>query len=507
MIVLATVTILMSLTNDNIAKSSSTSDRSRWIALVILCVGMLMIVLDATIVNVALPDIQSDLGFSQSSLAWVVNAYLISFGGLLLFAGRLGDLLGRRDVFMAGLGLFTAASLACGLSDSQSVLVVARFIQGIGGALTSAVILGMIVTMFPEPGEQAKAIGVYSFVASAGGSIGLLAGGAITEAINWHWIFIVNLPIAIVTGVLALRYLDRDNGLGFSKGADLPGAGLIVAALMMGVYAIVEASNYGWGSAHTLGFGAGAVALLVGFIVREGRASNPLVPLRIFRSRNLSGANIVQALMVAGMYGMFFLGALYLQKVLGFSSLEVGLGFIPVTALIGTLSLGFSAKLNLRFGAKATLVPGLAFVAAGLALFSRITVDGSYWTEVLPAMVLIGIGAGLSFPSVMTLAMTGVRPEEAGLASGLVNTTLQVGGALGLAVLATLSTSRTSNLVNGGDTAAQALTSGYRLAFVIGAAFALAGVAVALFVLKSGSSASEESAVESAEPAFSSEAA
>jgi EmrB/QacA subfamily drug resistance transporter len=499
----------MSLTNGNIAQSSSTSDRSRWVALVILCVGMLMIVLDATIVNVALPKIQSDLGFSQSSLAWVINAYLITFGGLLLLAGRLGDLLGRRDVFLSGLVLFTGASLACGLADSQTVLVAARFVQGVGGALTSAVILGMIVTMFPEPGEQARAIGVYSFVASAGGSIGLLAGGAITEAINWHWIFIVNLPIALVTGTLAVRYLSRDRGLGISQGADLPGAGLIVAALMMGVYAIVEASNYGWGSAHTLGFGAGAVALMIAFVAREARAANPLVPLRIFRSRNLSGANVVQGLMVAGMYGMFFLGALYLQKVLGFDSLEVGLGFIPVTAIIGALSLGFSAKLNMRFGAKATLVPGLVFVAAGLVLFSRISVDGSYWSEVLPAMVLVGIGAGLSFPSVMTLAMTGVRPEEAGLASGLVNTTLQVGGALGLAVLATLSTSRTTNLVNSGEGSHAALTSGYQLAFVIGAGLLVAAVAVAVVVIRSGSPAGEAAAVEAAEgePAFSSEAA
>jgi len=499
----------MSLTNGNIAQSSSTSDRSRWIALVVLCVGMLMIVLDATIVNVALPKIQTDLGFSQSSLAWVVNAYLISFGGLLLFAGRLGDLLGRRDVFLSGLVLFTAASLACGVSDSQSVLVVSRFIQGIGGALTSAVILGMIVTMFPQPGEQAKAIGVYSFVASAGGSIGLLAGGAITQVINWHWIFIVNLPIAIVTGVFAMRVLARDRGIGFSKGADLPGAGLIVAALMMGVYAIVEASNYGWGSAHTLGFGAGAVALMIGFVIRESRAANPLVPLRIFRSRNLSGANAVQGLMVAGIYGMFFLGALYLQRVLGFDSLEVGLGFIPLTAIIGILSLGFSAKLNLRFGPKATLVPGLVFVAAGLALMSQITAGGSYWTEVLPAMVLVGIGAGLSFPSVMTLAMTGVRPEEAGLASGLVNTTLQVGGALGLAVLATLSTSRTANLVSDGTANSSALTSGYRLAFLVGAGLVLGAVAIALTVIRAGSSATDEVAVAAAEaePVFSSEAA
>ncbi|MBS1862689.1 MAG: DHA2 family efflux MFS transporter permease subunit [Actinobacteria bacterium] len=497
----------MSLTNDNIAQSSSTSDRSRWIALVVLCVGMLMIVLDATIVNVALPKIQTDLGFSQSSLAWVINAYLISFGGLLLLAGRLGDLLGRRDVFLTGLVLFTGASLACGLADSQSVLVVARFIQGVGGALTSAVILGMIVTMFPEPGDQARAIGVYSFVASAGGSIGLLAGGAITQAINWHWIFIVNLPIAIVTGVLALRYLSRDRGMGFAQGADLPGAGLIVAALMIGVYAIVEASNYGWGSAHTLGFGAGALFLLVAFVTREARAANPLVPLRIFRSRNLSGANVVQGLMVAGMYGMFFLGALYLQKVLGFDSLEVGLAFIPVTAIIGTLSLGFSAKLNLRFGAKATLVPGLVSVGAGLALFSQISVDGSYWSEVLPAMVLVGIGAGLSFPSVMSLAMTGVRPEEAGLASGLVNTTLQVGGALGLAVLATLSTNRTTDLVASGEGSHAALTSGYQLAFVVGAGLLVGAIAVALAVIQSGPTSPDAVAAAEAEPAFSSEAA
>jgi len=495
--------------NDNIAQSSSTSDRSRWVALVVLCVGMLMIVLDATIVNVALPKIQTDLGFSQSSLAWVINAYLITFGGLLLLAGRLGDLLGRRDVFLSGLVLFTLASLACGLADSQTVLIVARFIQGVGGALTSAVILGMIVTMFPEPGEQAKAIGVYSFVASAGGSVGLLAGGAITQAINWHWIFIVNLPIAVVTGVLALRYLKRDKGMGFSEGADLPGAGLIVAALMMGVYAIVEASDYGWGSAHTLGFGAGAVALLAGFVIREGRAAQPLVPMRIFRSRNLSGANAIQALMIAGMYGMFFLGALYLQKVLGFDSLEVGVAFLPVTAIIGTLSLGFSAKLNMRFGAKATLIPGLVAVGAGLGLFSQISADGSYWTEVLPGMVLVGIGAGLSFPSVMTLAMGGVKPEEAGLASGLVNTTLQVGAAIGLAVLATLSSSRTSTQLSNGESAHQALTSGYQLAFVVGAALLVGAIAIALLVLRSGPAASEAAAIEAAEadPAFSTEAA
>jgi EmrB/QacA subfamily drug resistance transporter len=500
----------MSFTNNSLTQANPTSDRSRWIALVVLCVGMLMIVLDATIVNVALPSIQDDLGFSQSNLAWVVNAYLIAFGGLLLLAGRLGDLLGRRGIFLAGLVLFTAASLACGLAQSQEVLVGARFVQGIGGALTSAVILGMIVTMFPEPREQAKAIGVYSFVASAGGSIGLLAGGAITEAISWHWIFFVNLPIAVVTGLLAMRLLQRDRGLGLDQGTDFPGALLIVSSLMLGVYTIVEASNYGWGSLHTLGFGAGAVALLAAFVFREATAANPLVPLQIFRSRNLTGANVIQALMVAGMFGMFFLGALYLQRVLGFSSLEVGLAFLPVTAIIGTLSLGFSAKLNLRYGPRATLLPGLAFIAAGLLIFSRISVDGSYLSDVLPAMVLLGTGAGLSFPSLMSLAMSGVRPEEAGLASGLVNTTLQVGGALGLALLATLSTNRTSDLLAGGERPAAALTEGYQLAFLIGAGLVVVAIVVAATVLRPIPTFGREETVEEGalqESAFSSEAA
>ncbi|HVY97261.1 MAG TPA: DHA2 family efflux MFS transporter permease subunit [Solirubrobacterales bacterium] len=496
------------LLTKSVTQANSNSERSRWIALVVLCVGMLMIVLDATIVNVALPSIQSDLGFSQSSLAWVVNAYLIAFGGLLLLAGRLGDLLGRRSVFLTGLTVFTLASLVCGLADSQAVLIGARFVQGVGGALTSAVILGMIVTMFPEPAEQARAIGVYSFVASAGGSIGLLAGGALTEAINWHWIFFVNLPIAVATGVFAVKLLARDKGLGLGRGADVPGALLIVSSLMLGVYTIVEAANYGWGSAHTLGFGALAAALLAAFVVREARAENPLVPLRIFRSRNLSGANAIQALMVAGMFGMFFLGALYLQQVLGFTSLEVGLAFLPVTAIIGTLSLGFSAKLNLRFGARATLLPGLVSIAVGLLLFSRISVDGSYVTHVLPAMVLIGTGAGLSFPSLMGLAMSGVKQSDAGLASGLVNTTLQVGGAIGLAVLATLSTERTASLEAAGHPTASALVDGYQLAFLVGAGLVALAVGIALTVLRpAGVQEAEELVAEGeAEPAFSSEA-
>jgi len=342
------------------------TDRNRWIALYVLCAGMLMIVLDVTVVNVALPSIQDDLGFSQSSLAWVVNAYLIAFGGLLLLSGRFGDILGRKRMFMAGLGVFTVASLLCGLAQSQELLVAARFVQGVGGAMTSAVILGMIVTMFPEPREQAKAIGVFAFVASAGGSIGLLAGGVLTQSINWHWIFFVNVPIAIVTAVLATRLLERDEGIGFGQGADIPGAVLITSSLMLGVYTIVKpAADLGWGSGQTLGLGAASLLLLAAFIVREARAANPLIPLRIFRSRNVSGANVIQALSVAGIFGMFFLGSLYLQRVLGYDALEIGLAFLPATIVRGTLSIRYSDRLVMRFGARRTLLPGLALIVVG----------------------------------------------------------------------------------------------------------------------------------------------
>jgi EmrB/QacA subfamily drug resistance transporter len=487
---------------------SAASERTRWIALYVLCIGMLMIILDATIVNVALPSIQSDLGFSQSNLAWVVNAYLIAFGGLLLLAGRLGDLIGRRRIFLIGLGVFTVASLLCGVAQSQGVLIGARLLQGIGGALTSAVILGMIVTMFPEPREQAKAIGVYSFVASAGASIGLLAGGVLTEAINWHWIFFVNLPIGVATALLALRLVERDQGIGIRNGADVLGALLITSGVMLLVYTILEVSDYGWGSAHTLGLGAASLALLVAFVLRESRASTPLIPLRIFRSRNVSGANVVQVLMVAGMYGMFFLGALYMQRVLGYGALEVGLAFLPVALLIGALSLGFSARLNMRFGARATLLPGLFAIVAGLVLFSRAPVDATYVTDILPSMVLLGTGAGLSFPSMMTLAMSGATRSDSGLASGLVNTSLQVGGALGLATLATLATTRTDTLLASGESTASALTDGYQLAYLVGAGLVIGAIGIALTVLRSEAVEAEETDEEAdelgqGEPAYS----
>jgi EmrB/QacA subfamily drug resistance transporter len=484
------------------------ADRSRWLALVVLCAGMLMIVLDATVVNVALPSIQSDLGFSQSGLAWVLNAYLIAFGGLLLLAGRLGDLVSRKGVFLTGLGVFTVASLLCGVAQSQGMLVGARFVQGVGGAMTSAVILGMIVTMFPEPREQAKAIGVYAFVASAGGSIGLLVGGVLTQSINWHWIFFVNLPIGVATAALAVRLLDRDKGIGLGRGADVPGAVLITGGLMLTVYTIVKpAAEAGWGAGRTLVFGAVSLALLVAFVAREATARNPLIPLRIFRSRNVSGANLIQALTVAGMFGTFFLGALYLQQVLGYDALETGLAFLPTTIVMGTLSLRYSERLATRFGARTTLVPGLVLIAAGLALLARVPVDGNYVTDLLPTMILMGTGVGVAFPALMTLSMSGATPSDAGLASGLVNTTVQVGGALGLAVLATLAATRTGGLLARGDSAAAALTGGARLAFVIGAALLVAAVAVAVTVLQSERQVMERADPERAEREPVSEAA
>jgi EmrB/QacA subfamily drug resistance transporter len=480
-------------TEANVTTEHKVSDRNRWIALYVLCVGMLMIVLDVTVVNVALPSIQDDLGFSQSSLAWVVNAYLIAFGGLLLLAGRLGDLVSRRDVFLAGLGVFTVASLLCGVAQSQEVLVAARFVQGVGGAMTSAVILGMIVTMFPEPREQAKAIGVFSFVASAGGSIGLLAGGVLTQSINWHWIFFINVPVGVATAVLALRLLEKDEGLGLGRGTDVLGAILITGSLMLGVYTIVEpAADYGWGAGQTLVLGVTSLGLLVAFVVREATARNPLIPLRIFRSRSVTGANIIQALTVAGMFGMFFLGVLYLQRVLGYDALQTGLAFLPTTIVMGTLSVRYSERLIMRFGARRTLLPGLVLIAAGLALFARVPVDGNYLIDVLPSTILLGVGIGSSFPALMTLAMSGATHSDAGLASGLLNTTVQVGAAVGLAVLATLSGTRTEELIENGEFTVAALTEGYQLAFLIGAALVVVAIAVAVTVLESEHRAMEE---------------
>ncbi len=482
--------------------TDETTDGRRWLALYVLCAGMLMIVLDATIVNVALPTIQDSLGFSQSNLAWVVNAYLIPFGGLLLLAGRVGDLLGQRRVFLTGLAIFTTASLLCAASESQAMLIAARFVQGIGGALASAVILGMIVTMFPEPADRAKAIGVYGFVASAGGSIGLLAGGALTQAISWHWIFLINLPIGIATAFGAMRLVERREGIGLEKGADIPGAVLITASLMLGVYTILGINAHGWGSTQTLGLGAVSLALGAVFIARQARIANPLMPLRLFRSRNVAGANAIQSLLVAGMFGMFFLGALYLQRILGYDALEVGLAFLPATIVMGTLSLGFSERLIMRFGPRTTLIPGVVAIGLGLLLFARTPVDGAYLTDLLPPMLLIGVGVGTAFPSLMTLAMSGATASDSGLASGLVNTSMQVGGAIGLAVLATLATERTDSLLATGAAHSAALNSGYHLAYLIGAVLVGFAACIAVFVLRA--EAPEEARGEAErEPAYS----
>ena len=467
-------------------------DRKRWLALYVLCGGLLMIVLDATIVNVALPSIQTDLGFSQASLAWVVNAYLIAFGGLLLLAGRIGDLIGQRRIFLIGLTVFTVASALCAVAQSQEMLIGARFVQGAGGAIASAVILGMIVTMFPEPREQAKAIGVFSFVASAGASIGLLAGGVLTEAINWHWIFFINIPVGIATALLAVRLVEDREGIGLDQGADIPGAVLLTSGLMLGVYTLLEAGEQGWGSAQTLGLGGVSIALLAAFISRQARIANPLMPLRLFRSRNVAGANVVMALLVVGFFGMFFLGALYLQGIRDYSPLGVGLAFLPSCLVMGALALGYAERLIMGFGARRMLVAGLVFALAGLLLFARAPVDANYWTEVMPVMLLLGAGAGLAFPALMTLAMSGATESDAGLASGLVNTTVQVGGAIGLAVLATVATARTDGLLADGEPAASALNSGFHLAYLIGAALVLVAIAVALAVLRPAPPAAAE---------------
>ncbi len=456
------------------------TDRRRLAALIVLCTGMLMIVLDITIVNVAIPAIRADLGFSDASVAWVVNAYMIAFGGLLLLAGRLGDLLGRRRIFLTGLGVFTTASLGCGLAQNQAWLVAARFVQGAGGALTSAVILGVIVTMFPDPREQARAIGAYAFVASAGGAVGLLAGGVLTQTISWHWIFFVNIPIGITTAIFALRVLDRDEGTGLRAGTDVVGALTVTGALMLGVYTIVgQAAVRGWAAPTTLGLGAGAVALLVLFVVRELTAANPLVPMSIFRSRNVVAANLIQVAGGAGMFGTFFLGSLYLKGVLGYSSMGIGLAFLPTTVGMAVLSIRYTEPLVSRHGARPVMTTGLVLIAAGLAEFAFAPVDAHYLTHVLPVATLLGLGAGLTFPALMTVAMSGVAPQNAGLASGLVNTTGQVGCALGLAVLAALSASRTRSLTSAGEGSKAALTGGYHLAFWVAAALVGAAVLIA----------------------------
>jgi EmrB/QacA subfamily drug resistance transporter len=474
------------------------SNRTRWLALYVLCLGSLMIVLDTTIVNVALPSIRADLHFSSTSLAWVVNAYLLTFGGFLLLGGRLGDLYGHRRLFLVGIALFTAASVCCGLAGSQAFLVGARAVQGLGGAIASAVSLSLMMTLFTDHADRAKAMGIFGFVAAGGGSVGVLLGGVLTDLLSWHWIFLVNLPIGVAVVVLSLRLLPAARGRAGTGRLDVAGAITVTAALMLAVYAIVNGNQTGWTSARTLGLLAAAAALVVAFLAIESRTRSPLVPLRLFRLRNVTTANVVGVLWAAAMFAWFFLSALYLQLVLGYTPLEVGLAFLPANLIMATFSIGLSARFVMRFGIKRPLGIGLVLASAGLALFARAPVDGSFAVDVLPSMLLLGIGAGMAFNPVLLAAMSDVAPEESGLASGVVNTAFMMGGALGLAVLASIAASRTDTLLASGETQLAALNGGYRVAFLAGAVFALAAAAVAVRFLRTGSAP----AAADAEPAL-----
>ncbi len=476
-------------------------DRTRWYALIVLCLGTLMIVLDSTIVNVALPSIRADLGFSQTSLAWVVNAYLLTFGGFLLLGGRLGDLFGQRRLFLAGITLFTVASLGCGLAGSQGFLVTARAVQGVGGAIASAVSLSLMMNLFTKPAERAKAMGVFGFVASGGGSIGVLLGGILTNSLDWHWIFLVNLPIGVAVVALSLRLLPASSGRSGQGRLDVAGAVTVTASLMLAVYAIVNGNQAGWTSGRTLGLLAAAGCLLGIFLTIESRVGSPLMPLGLFRLRNVATANLVSMLWAAAMFAWFFLSALYLQLVLGYSPLQVGLAFLPANLIMGGLSVGVSARLVMRYGIKRPLATGLLVAAVGLALFARAPAGGSFVLDVLPSMCLLGFGAGIAFNPVLLAAMSDVSPEESGLASGIVNTAFMMGGALGLAVLASLAASRTDSLRASGHSQLAALVGGYHVAFLAGAVFAVTAAAIGATMLRTGQQPAAEAEVAIGAPA------
>ncbi|MEU4414720.1 DHA2 family efflux MFS transporter permease subunit [Nocardia salmonicida] len=474
--------------------------QSQRTALAVLSAAMLMTILDGSIVTVAMPAIQEDLGFSPAGLSWTVNAYLIAFGGLLLLAGRLGDLIGRKTMFVTGTVVFTAASVLAGVATTPAVLIAARFLQGVGSAIAASVVLGILVTIFTEPRQRATAIGVFSFTGAAGASIGQVLGGVLTDALNWHWIFLINVPIGALTVLVAVKALPTDRGLGWSAGADVLGAALVTAGLMLGIYTVVEVERYGWVSAHTLGLGALAAALLAAFVVRQATAVNPLLPLRIFRSRTVSGANVVQMLTLAAMFAFQIIVALYLQKVLGYNALQTGLAMLPAAVAIGGVSLFASARLITRFGERTVLIAGLVLLLAGMSWLTRLPVEAGYLTDVLPVMVAVA-GGGLVLPALTALGMSGAEADDAGLASGLFNTTQQVGMAIGVAVLSTLAAARTGTELVAGASDAAALTSGYRLAFTVAAGLLAAALVISATVLRTRDSA-EAKPVAEAVPAF-----
>ncbi|MCZ8409458.1 MFS transporter [Achromobacter dolens] len=459
--------------------------RQRWWALIVLCLGVLMIVLDTTIVNVALPSIREDLHFTETSLVWVVNAYMLTFGGFLLLGGRLGDLLGHRRMFLAGLVLFTVASLACGLARGQGLLIAARAAQGLGGAVVSAVSLSLIMNLFTEAGERARAMGVYGFVCAGGGSLGVLLGGLLTSKLSWHWIFLVNIPIGVAVYALCLRLLPAARGAAGGGRLDVAGALTVTASLMLAVYAVVNGNEAGWTSAQSLGLLGAAALLMALFLAIEARVAEPLMPLALFRLRNVATANVVGVLWAAGMFAWFFVSALYMQLVLGYDAMQVGLAFLPANLIMAAFSLGLSAKLVMRFGIRGPLATGLLMAALGLALFARAPVDGHFAADVLPGMLLLGLGAGIAFNPMLLAAMSDVEPGQSGLASGVVNTAFMMGGALGLAVLASLAAARTAALAGAGAAPVAALAGGYRVTFLAGAVIAAVAAALAAALVRS----------------------
>ncbi len=462
----------------------ATSERRRWLALAVLCLGQLMMVLDATIVNVALPSIQRDLHFTQSNLTWVINGYLITFGGFLLLAGRMGDLIGRKRVFLAGLVLFTAASVLCGVAQGQAMLIGARLLQGVGGAIASSVILAIIVTEFPERAEQAKAMGMYAFVSAGGGSIGLLAGGVLTQSLDWHWIFFVNVPIGVFAFVLGAALIVENEGIGLGGGVDVLGSILITLATMLGAFAIVKSTEYGLASARTLGAAGASLALLGSFLALEARVANPIMPLRILRLRMLMGSSLVRGLLVTGMFSAFFLGALYLERVLGYNAIDTGLAFLPLTASIAVMSVGISARLVSRYGPLNTLAAGLAGITAGLVLLAVAGVHASYFPGLFFAFLVLGLGAGASFLPLLTMGMSDAPARDAGLASGIINVSVQLFGAIGLATLGTIATDHTKALTAAGHSLPSALTGGYHLAYVVAATCVTIGILAAFLLLR-----------------------
>ena len=460
------------------------ADLRRWVALVVVCFGQLMIMVDASIVNVALPYIQRDLGFSQADLTWVVNAYLIAFGGFLLLAGRVGDLIGRRAVFLAGVFLFTVASVGTGFANSADHLIVGRFIQGMGASLSAGVIIAIIVSEFQKPAERAQAMSVFTLVIAGGGSVGLLLGGVITQFVNWHWIFFINLPIGVVTLVLGAWLIRENEGLGLEHGVDVIGALLVTAAVMLGVYAIVTAGQYGWTSAHTLGFGGAALGLLAAFVFLQRRISNPILPLEILRIRSLVGASAARAFVFTGISTSWFIGVLYLQHVRGYSAFDIGLAFLPTTLTLGVLSAGITARLMARIGARNLLMAGIPTIVAALTLLSFADDNAAYFPLLLGAFVLFGIGGGMSFLPLLTISMSEVPTVHAGVASGFSNATMQVGGALGLAALGTITTSHATALVAQGLSVRSAMAGGYSLGYQLAAGTVALALVVAVMLLR-----------------------